>query len=95
MDFEQAPAEPTQEQLAQEYLAAYEEYKAISGRRTSELRILDTLRNGDAPQSAIEEQQALFDSLRDEEERLLERYRVIGEKLTPETKDRYLREVTQ
>ena len=92
MNFEQPPIEEeSQEQLAKDYLSAYEEYKKIADRRSSDLRVLDKLRDEVAPQRMIDEQQALFDSSREEEEAALDRYIKIGDKLTPETKDKYLR----
>ncbi len=90
MSFEQ-PQEPSQEQLAQDYLSAYAEYKAISDRRLSDLKILDGLRDDAQSQEMIDAQQELLDSTAGEERRAMEKYAAIGEKLTPETKDKYLK----
>ena len=80
-----------QKQLAQDYLAAYADYKKINDRRMNDLRILDKLRDEVAPQEMLDEQQKLFDSSRDEEKMAMERYARIGDKLKPETKDKYLK----
>ncbi|MDQ5969236.1 MAG: hypothetical protein QG579_393 [Patescibacteria group bacterium] len=92
MSFEQFPTEPSQEQLVQDYLSAYEEYKTITDKRSSDLKVLDGLRDDSQSQEAVTKQQELYDSTRGEQERALEKYKAIGEKLTPETKDKYLKE---
>ena len=51
---------------------------------------MDGLRDDAQSQDMIDEQQALYDSTRGEEERAMQRYAAIGERLTPETKDKYL-----
>ena len=91
MGFESFSQEPSQEQLAQDYLAAYAEYKAISDKRLSDMKVLDGLKDDAQSQEMIDKQQELYDSTRGEEERAMERYAAIGEKLTPETKDKYLK----
>jgi len=90
MGFEQLASEPSQEQLAQDYLAAYAEYKEISDRRLSDLKILDGLRDDAQSQDMIDAQQELLDSTAGEERMAMEKYVAIGEKLTAETKDKYL-----
>ncbi len=91
MSFEQ-PEEPSQEQLVQEYLSGYEEYKKISAMATNHLRVLDKLREeAIAPQSMLDEQEALFKSTHKEAQEVMERYNAIWPKLTPETRDKYLK----
>ncbi len=90
MGFEQLTSEPSQEQLAQDYLAAYAEYREISDRRLSDLKILDGLRDDAQSQDMIDAQQELLDSTAGEERMAMEKYVAIGEKLTAETKDKYL-----
>lgn len=90
MGFEQLASEPSQEQLAQDYLAAYAEYREISDRRLSDLKILDGLRDDAQSQDMIDAQQELLDSTAGEERMAMEKYIAIGEKLTAETKDKYL-----
>jgi len=93
MNFEQPvmEEEKSQEQLAQEYLAAYEEYKEISDMRSNHLRVLDSLEDETAPKNMIDEQRELFMSLHDKEKAAMERYVKIGEKLAPETRDKFLK----
>jgi hypothetical protein len=91
MGMESSMQEPSQGQLAQDYLTAYAEYKEISDQRMNDLKVLDKLRDENAPQKMIEEQQKLFDSTKDEEKVAMDRYVEIGNKLTPETKEKYLK----
>lgn len=91
MGFESPQQESSQEELAHEYMTAYNEYKKVADERSNDLRILDKLRDEVAPQEMIDEQQKKFDDARGYEERLLDKYKQIGEKLTPDTKDKYLR----
>ncbi len=91
MGFEQPASEPSQEQLAQEYIAAYAEYKEISDRRNSDTKILDGLRDDGQSQEMFQRQQELLDSTAGEERRAMEKYVAIGDKLTAETRDKYLK----
>ncbi len=90
MSFETSDAGPSQEQLAREYIAAYAEYKEISDRRNSDTKILDGLRDDGQSQEMFQRQQELLDSTAGEERRAMEKYVAIGDKLTAETRDRYL-----
>lgn len=81
----------SQEQLANDYLVAYAQYKEIADKRTSDLKVLDGLRDDAQSADAIAEQKALYDSTRGEEERALERCNAIRAKLTPETIDKFLK----
>ena len=82
---------PSQEQLAQDYLAGYQEWKTINEKSMNDLRILDKLRDENAPQDMINEQQKLFDSSSNEEKVARDKYSSIFDKLTPETKEKYLK----
>lgn len=84
--------EKTQDELAQDYLVAYQEYKKIADKRNNDLRVLDKLRDEAISPELIAKQEELFASTSDEEKRALNKYSKIGEKLTLETKDKYLRE---
>jgi hypothetical protein len=87
---EELDSPEVQERLANEYLEAYDAYKKIADQRSNDLRILDKLREEEAPREMIDEQQSLYQSVRDAEEIALQRYSSIGEKLTAETEEKYL-----
>jgi hypothetical protein len=81
----------TQEKLVGEYIVAYEEYRKIADERLVYLSILDFLREKDAPSQMIFGQEDLHTSLREKEQFAMARYVAIGEKLTEETKNKYLK----
>lgn len=90
MGFESPEQEPSQEDLARQYMVAYNEYREIADKRLSDLKVLDGLRDDAQSQEMIDKQQELLDSTRGEEDRAMERYSAIGERLTEETKRKYL-----
>lgn len=81
----------SQDQLASDYLAAYSEFRKIADKRSNDLRILDKLREEALAPDLIEEQEELYASSWQEYEEAMSKYSKIGEKLTEETKERYLK----
>lgn len=81
----------SQKQLASDYLAAYGEFRKIADKRNNDLRILDKLREEAIAPNLIEEQEELFASSQQEYEEAMSKYSKIGEKLTDETKEKYLK----
>lgn len=80
-----------QARLAQEYLDAYADYREIADKRNNDLRVLDKLRDESISPEMIAKQEELLSSSREAEEIAMDKYVKIGEKLTEETKDKYLR----
>lgn len=89
MRFEQSPV-PSQEELVHEYIQAYKAYREIADRRTSDLKVLDGLKDDAQSSAMIDTQQELLDSTSGEEGRAMDKYVAIGERLNEETKAKYL-----
>lgn len=91
MGFESFSQGPSQEQIAKDYLAAYEEYKKLAEQAVNAGTVAYKLEDEAAPQHMIDEQRAEARTLSDEADRAMKRYAAIGEGLTPESKDKYLK----
>lgn len=81
----------TQEELVKQYLAGHAEWKRLNGLTLNAIRVRDKLNEEAAPQNMIDEQQKEIDAYFSQESAALESYGAIWDKLTPETRDQYLR----
>ena len=92
MGFESAMQEPSQEQLAQDYLAAHAEYQKLMNIYLDNVKTLDRKKDEDvAYPETIDDQQKIVDESSKLVDEAMRKYATIGERLTPETKDKYLK----